>query len=159
MCTAFTAIMLCRHQNKNGVWMTGMGDTLFTAMTCRAPAVLKKNTYIRALSKSYKVAAYFYIGRVGGDPNPEVLLSALSSLIPLMEHQTRIWKSKSCLEKRKWKWSKVGSCFNAGNLRGCLASKTHRSTCSRRQGRKWQSWVSFGSFSIFHFQSYTVESV
>ena len=78
-----------------------MGDTLFTAMTCRAPAVLKKNTYIRALSKSYKVAAYFYIGRVGGDPNPEVLLSALSSLIPLMEHQTRIWKSKSCLEKRK----------------------------------------------------------
>ena len=71
-----------------------------TAMTSRAPAVLK-NTYIRALSKSDKVAVYFYIGRVGGDPNPEVLLSALSSLIPLMEHQTRIWKSKSCLKKRK----------------------------------------------------------
>ena len=28
-----------------------------------------------------------------------------------MEHQTRIWKSKSCLEKRKWKWSKVKEKF------------------------------------------------
>ena len=78
-----------------------MGDTLLTTMTSRAPALLKKKTQIRALSKSDNVAVYFYIGRVGGDPNPEVLLSALSSLIPLMEHQTRIWKSKSCLEKRK----------------------------------------------------------
>ena len=80
-----------------------MGDTLLTAMmTSRAPAVLK-NTKNRALSKSDNVAVYFYIGRVGGDPNPEVLLSALSSLIPLMEHQTRIWKSKSCLGKKKVK--------------------------------------------------------
>ena len=142
MCTAFTAILLYRHQNKNGDWMTRIGDTLLTTMTSRAPALLK-NTHLRAFSKSDNVAVYFYIGRVGGDPNPEVLLSALSSLIPLMEHQTRIWKSKSCLEKRKWSKVKgeVGSCFNAGNLRGCLASKTHRSTCSRRQGRKWQKYL------------------